>query len=170
MAIRQVERACEAEVRKVSRQVAYDTGRQIDLHGVAKRLGEKQHALVVQGKVGSFTEPGQLPDVRRQVLVGRATELLSQATPDAPHPVTLVELAEEKKVLVAELAGVTSRMPEDQTYYTRVGVAHQMAFQQAQDLAAEWFTADAVKARLKYRSLDDDSRDRKDTTRTASAS
>ena len=71
MAVRQVERACEAEVWKVRREVADDAGRQVDLHGVTKRLGQKQHALVVQGKVGSFTEPSQLPDVRRQILVGR---------------------------------------------------------------------------------------------------
>ena len=71
VAVRQVQRACKAEVWKVRRQVADDAGRQIDLHGVAERLGEKQHALAVQGEVGPFTEPGQLPDVRRQILVGR---------------------------------------------------------------------------------------------------
>ena len=71
MAVRQVERAREAEMRKVRRQVANDTGRQIDLHGVAERLGEKEHALAVQRKLGPFSEPGQLPDVRRQILVWR---------------------------------------------------------------------------------------------------
>jgi hypothetical protein len=58
-------------VRKVRRQVANDASRQIDLHGIAKRLGEKEHAFGIQGKLGSLTEPSQLSDMRGQILVGR---------------------------------------------------------------------------------------------------
>ena len=46
-------------------------GGQIDLHGIAKRLGEKQDALAIERKVGALAEPGQPPDMRRQILVGR---------------------------------------------------------------------------------------------------
>jgi hypothetical protein len=69
--VRQVQRAGKAEVWKVRREVTDHAGREIDLHGVAERLGEKQHALAVQREVSPFTEPGQLPDVRRQILIGR---------------------------------------------------------------------------------------------------
>ena len=92
----------------------------------------------------------------------------------ARHPVGVIELPEERKVVVAELGEVTSRLPADQAYLTRIGVAHQLEFQQAQDLAAEWFTDSAIKGRLKYRPLNEE-RDAKsdadaDPDRTASAS
>lgn len=106
----------------------------------------------------------------RQVIVAEAADLLTQATPDAPHPIGVIELPEEKKVVVAELGAVTSRLPADQAYLTRIGVAHQMEFQQAQDLAALWFTEAAIKSRLNYRSLNEESRSTRDTDRTASAS
>ena len=110
----------------------------------------------------------------RQAIVTEAADLLAQATPDAPHPVGVVELPEDRKVVVAELGAVTSRLPADQAYLTRLGVAHQMEFQEAQNLAAEWFTEAAIKARLNYRSLDEeDSRPAGDAgaaDRTASAS
>jgi hypothetical protein len=44
-----------------------------------------------------------------------------------------------------------------------------MEFQEAQDLAADWFTEDAIKARLNYRSLEPDQKSKKDRTRTAAA-
>jgi hypothetical protein len=71
VAIRQVQRTRKAKVRKVRGQVADDAGRQIDLHGVAERLGEKEHALAVERELGPFTKPRQLLDVRRKVAVGR---------------------------------------------------------------------------------------------------
>ena len=107
----------------------------------------------------------------RMMLAGQGSLLLSEATPDAPHPVAMVPLPEDRKVVVAELGNITNRLPEDQAYLTRIGVAHQMEFQQAQDLAAEWFTAPAVKARMQYRPLDEErEKKRTDRTKTASAS
>lgn len=103
----------------------------------------------------------------RQEIVEQAYKLLSEATPESRHPRAIIELPQEKKVLVAELRDVTSRLQADRAYATRLGVARQMEFTQAQDLAAEYFTPDAVKARLGYRPLDED---RKDTRKTASAS
>lgn len=106
----------------------------------------------------------------RQLLVMQSYLLLSQATPDAPHPVAMVLLPEEKKAVVVELGEVTSRLPTDQVYLTQLGVAHQMAFQEAQNLAAEWFNEEAVKARLQYRSLAEDGKDTKEGTKPPSAS
>jgi hypothetical protein len=95
------------------------------------------------------------PETRQQ-LVDKSYKLLSEATAEAPHPVSLIELPDEKRVVVAELGDVTSRIQADRAYETRLGVTHQMAFQKAQDLAAEWFTSEAVKSRLDYRSLADE--------------
>jgi hypothetical protein len=76
-------------------------------------------------------------------------------------------LPDEKRVVVAELGDVTSRIQVDRAYETRLGVANQMAFQEAQDLAAEWFNPEAVKSRLNYRSL---AEDRKPETKPSTAS
>jgi hypothetical protein len=105
----------------------------------------------------------------RQVLIGHAFQLLSEATPQAPHPVAMVELPKERKVVVAELGQVTSTMPPEQLYAMRLGLAREMEFQQAQDLAADWFSADAIRGRLNYHPLDDGRQVEDDRTKTASA-
>jgi hypothetical protein len=145
--------------------------------GLAKAAAAAGKPVVATGTIGRGmygmppttipNYPTSGPSVR--ALAAEAQELLNQATPDAPHPAALVELPEERKVVVAELGEVTSRIQPDTAYATRLGVAHQMAFQQAQDLAADWFTEDAIKARLNYRSLEPDANPKKDRTRTASA-
>jgi len=105
----------------------------------------------------------------RQELIGRAYQLLSEATPTAPHPVAVIELPEERKVVVAELGTVTSTMPAEQMYFMRMSLAREMEFQQSQDLAADWFNADAIRSRLNYKPLDD-TRKNKNTDRTKTAS
>lgn len=87
----------------------------------------------------------------RQRLVAQSSKLLADATPDAPHPVALLELPEEKRIVVAELGNVTSRIQADRAFETKLGVANQITFQEAQDLAAEWFSPDAIRQRLNYR-------------------
>jgi hypothetical protein len=104
----------------------------------------------------------------RQLLIGHAYRLLAEATPQAPHPVAVVELPEARKVVVAELGEVTSTMPPEQAYVMRAGLARDLEFQQAQDLAAEWFSADAIRSRLQYRALDDGRKSKTDRTKTAS--
>jgi hypothetical protein len=74
----------------------------------------------------------------RQVLIGHAFQLLSEATPQAPHPVAMVELPKERKVVVAELGQVTSTMPPEQLYAMRLGLARETGVPAAQDLAADW--------------------------------
>ena len=78
----------------------------------------------------------------------------AEATPDKPNPAMVIELPSERKVLVAELAGVTSQLPDQFAYAERMRAARQLAYQDAQALAADYFKADAVKSRLGYRSLD----------------
>ena len=92
------------------------------------------------------------PETRQQLL-GLTQTLLTDATPDAPHPVAMVELPEEKRVIVAELRDVSSRIQADQSYATHVYVASQLEMQEAQELAVDWFKPENVKARLNYRSL-----------------
>jgi hypothetical protein len=116
--------------------------------------------------------PTTAPAVRAELANLAYNTLLAQATPDAPHPVALIEMPEEKKIIVAELGEVTSRVPAEAAYLVRNEMAHRMTYSEAQDLAAEWFTEDAIKARLNYRSLEDErgGKSKKDPTRTASAS
>ena len=99
----------------------------------------------------------------RQEMIQQAMRLLTEATPDARHPVALIELPEEKKVLVAELGEVTSSLQPSQAYYVQLGQANTIAFQQTQNLAAEYFAAEAVKARLNYRSLDEEEKAKEKT-------
>ena len=108
----------------------------------------------------------------RDRLVQEAFEkLLAEATPQKPHPVALIELPSERRVLVAELGDVTSQLKPDESFRERLRVARQIAFRQGQDLAAEWFRADAVKNRLGYRSADPeaDKKDAEKKTEQASA-
>jgi hypothetical protein len=90
----------------------------------------------------------------RQAMVAQAQKLLTEATPDKPNPAMVIELPSERKVLVAELAGVTSQLPEQFAFAERLRAARQMAYREMQTLAADYFKADAVKSRLGYRSLD----------------
>ena len=48
-----------------------------------------------------------------QALIGKTRALLEEATPDHPHPVALVELSSEKKVVVVELAEFAVRLHSD---------------------------------------------------------
>lgn len=146
-------------------------------NGLVKAAAEAKKPVVATGTIsrGMYgMPPTTIPNYPTSApsvgtVAAQAYKLLVQASPDAPHPLALIELPDEKKVVVAELGEVTSLIPEETAYLTRLGVAHQMAFKESQDLAAEWFTEDAVKARLGYRSVNEDDKP-KDATKTASAS
>ena len=45
-------------------------GGEVNLHGVAEGLRQKENSLAVVGPVGPLTEPGRLADVRRQMVGG----------------------------------------------------------------------------------------------------
>jgi hypothetical protein len=93
-------------------------------------------------------------DARDKLVNDAYEKLLAQATPQNPHPVALIELPSEKRVLVAELGDVSSKLRPEQSFRDRLLVALSLKRQQGQDLAAQWFRPDAVKARLGYRSAD----------------
>ena len=108
----------------------------------------------------------------RQRLVQDAFDLLSKATPDAPHPVAMIDLPTERKVLVAELRDVTSRAQGDREFANRLFLHRQVAFNEAQELAMDWFSARSVKSRLGYRLADDEAeeRERKEAAEASAAS
>lgn len=109
-----------------------------------------------RGQFGPTTIPNYPLDAdARTAFVAQAYEkLLADATPDRPHPVAVIELPTERKVVVAELAGVKSQLKEAGAFADRLLAARQMEFTQERELTAEWFRLDAVKARLQYRSAD----------------
>ena len=108
---------------------------------------------------GRFGLPTTIPNYPldpegRGAFVQQAYQLLTEATPDRPNPVMVIELPSERRVLVAELAGVTSQLRDNQAFIDRLMVARQMSFRQASELAADYFRTEAVKSRLGYRSTD----------------
>jgi hypothetical protein len=109
-----------------------------------------------RGGLGATTVPNYPLDAdARAAFVAQAYEkLLGLATPDRPHPVAVIELPSERKVVVAELAGVKSQMKEAGAFADRLITARQIEFTQERDLAADFLRADAVKSRLNYRSAD----------------
>jgi hypothetical protein len=120
---------------------------------VVKATGDFNHG---RGGMGPTTVPNYPLDADARVaFVAQAYEkLLGEATPDRPHPVAVIELPSERKVVVAELAGVKSQMKESAAFAERLVTARQMEFAQERELAADFLRADAVKSRLNYRSAD----------------
>jgi hypothetical protein len=146
--------------------------------GLAQAAAAAGRQVIATGSIGRGMfglPPTTIPNYpttpeSRQALIGQAYQLLSEATPQAPHPVAVVSLPEEHKVVVAELGNVTSTMPPEQAYLVRLSIARELEFQQAQDLAADWFNAEAIRNRLNYKSLDDTHKGKNnDRTKTASA-
>jgi hypothetical protein len=115
-----------------------------------------------QGRFGPTTIPNYpLEADARRTLATEAYKLLEQATPQRPNPVAMITLPSERKILVAELAGVTNQLNDNQNFVNRMDVARRLAFRQVQDLVTTWFKADAVKSRLGYRSADPEEDKRK---------
>lgn len=92
----------------------------------------------------------ELPPPARQRLVGEAFNLLAKATPDAPHPVAVVELPAASRVVVAELSDVERAWRDEQQDLLQYQLGRQIAAQRAQRLLTDYFTFDAVKNRLGY--------------------
>jgi hypothetical protein len=93
-------------------------------------------------------------DGRDKLVAETYEKLLGQATPQNPHPVALIELPSERRVLVAELGDVSSQMKPDESFRDRLRMARTLAYREGQELAAQWFRPEAVKSRLAYRSAD----------------
>ena len=141
----------------------------------AARKGSLESAAAAAGRVvkttGNFSAgrfaPTTIPnypldaDARRE-LADQASKLLAEASPDHPHPVALFGLPSERKVAVAELAGVINQLKDTQAFADRLMVARQMEFTKTRELAADYFRADAVKSRLGYRSANPEEDKRKE--------
>ncbi len=103
------------------------------------------------------TEPAPLlPGVdlsipARQQLVTQSFELLAQATPDKPHPTSVIALPAAGRVVVAQLADVERVWKDDQQDLWEFEVARSLTRQRAERLLADYFSFDAVKRRLDLR-------------------
>jgi len=80
----------------------------------------------------------------------RAGELLREASAEDPHPLALVELPADKKVLVVQLIDVAARITPDDLYFIQLVRTRQEGAQVRTDITAHYFSYDAVKARLNY--------------------
>jgi hypothetical protein len=82
-------------------------------------------------------------------LMGKARALLEEATPAHPHPVALVDMPSEKKVVVVELADVSMDSSDSQLFTAKLRALSQEQMR-AEALAFKYFAYDAVAARLNY--------------------
>jgi 6-phosphogluconolactonase (cycloisomerase 2 family) len=82
-------------------------------------------------------------------LTAKAVELLSQATNENPHPVAIVPMPADKRVVVAQLGEVKMRMFEEQLYDLRLQ-ADRSTIRGSEQLADGFFNYDAVSKRLDY--------------------
>src|SRR5207248_412878 len=89
------------------------------------------------------------PDVARLVK-SRAAQLLAEGTADQPHPAALLEVPDQRKVLLIQLAGVASGIPDDERWQHQLIAVLQYEMQLQEQLAQDWFTYDAVASRLQY--------------------
>ena len=88
-------------------------------------------------------------------LVGKARALLEEATPSNPHPVALVEMPSDRKVMVVGLADVAMDSSDDRTLFLEKFVAMEREkITKVEALAQTWFKYDTVLSRLGYVSDD----------------
>jgi len=83
-------------------------------------------------------------------LAMKAIELLSQASPADPHPIGLVPLPAEHKVIVAQLGEITMPGTEADFFREKMEAAEQFQNRFSEDLAARYFDYPAVCARLDF--------------------
>lgn len=85
-----------------------------------------------------------------QTLMGKARALVEEATPEHPHPVAMVELPSERKVIVAELADVSLGASDAELFADKLQAWLGDTNRQVELLSRDWFKYDAVAARLKW--------------------
>ena len=96
-----------------------------------------------------------MPEPSRQSLVSCAFDLVAKATPDRPHPVSVIELPTAGRVVVAELLDLERPWKDADQPSLTYRFAQQMAMSRAQRILADYFRFDAVKHRLGYRTPDE---------------
>jgi hypothetical protein len=84
-------------------------------------------------------------------LVGKAKALYEEATPDHRHPVALVEMPSERKVVVAELADVSTDAGPSELFAVKLQALARERLRETEMLSQRWFNYDAVAARLGWK-------------------
>jgi hypothetical protein len=84
------------------------------------------------------------------VLALKAQDLLTEASAADPHPIAVVPLPAERKVIVVQLADVTMQGTEPTFYFQKMGAAQQFEMRDSEGLAAKYFDYSAVCTRLDF--------------------
>jgi hypothetical protein len=79
-----------------------------------------------------------------------ARDLLRDASAENPHPLALIELPADNEVLVLQLVDVAARISPDEMYFVKLVRTRQDGARERLDVAARYFSYDAVKSRLNY--------------------
>lgn len=141
-----------AEAAKAANKDVFETPAAFDLRGNA---GSNQPAVLIPRV--------DLPPAARQTLVSGAFELLAKASPEKPHPTSLVELPAAGRVVVAELGDVERIWQDDQQQLAELDAARGLTYRRAPQLLMDYFSFDALKQRLEYKNPHEE------TTQTAAA-
>jgi hypothetical protein len=125
--------------------------------GLLKAAVADHRVVVSTGAFGFDQRTPKIPNFAADfmstgALMDKAHGLLTDATPANPHPVAVVEMPADKKVVVAELADVTLDIPADQLALMKIRTNANEQQQGSEMLAESWFSYDAVVKRLDYKS------------------
>ena len=102
------------------------------------------------GNAASIPNLKLLPD-SAALLGQRASTLLSDASPDSSeHPVSLVDLPADRKVLVIELASAEPVAPANDLFVFQLLKTAQERHARIYQLAESYFTYDSIKSRLQF--------------------
>lgn len=99
---------------------------------------------------GDFISDYPLKYDSQSELGRKAEELLTQASSQNPHPLTVVELPADRKVVAIQLLGVVSHIPSDQMYLLELTRTRLEAQRLREQVSHDFFNYDAVKTRLNY--------------------
>jgi hypothetical protein len=86
----------------------------------------------------------------RQTMVAGAFELLAKASPEKPHPTSLIEMPAAGRIVVAELGDVERIWPDDQQQLAELDAARELTIRRAPQVMSQYFSFDALKQRLQY--------------------
>ncbi|MDB5304372.1 MAG: hypothetical protein JWM97_1921 [Phycisphaerales bacterium] len=125
--------------------------------GLSKAAVAAKRVVISTGAFGFTSQYPIIPNFEADfsstsALMAKAHELLTQATPANPHPVALVEMPADRKVVVAELADVNLDIPADELAMMKLQMAAKEQSMITEQLAQSWFDYDAVTKRLGYKS------------------
>ncbi|MGH7213820.1 MAG: hypothetical protein ACREIT_03545 [Tepidisphaeraceae bacterium] len=116
------------------------------------------HAVVRTGAIGSgrtYEIPGYpLPPEAIDSFIRQAFDLLRGAKSADDHPIGLIELPEQGKVIVAELAALESSLDGAEPYTVDLELNQGLSMRDELLLQQQWFNFTNAQARLNYRPED----------------